>query len=377
MSVLVLAADQKQAIPVVQSLGRRGIHITCLSPNMKAPSFYSKYCSEKIHFSGTSNEEEYATFLEDLIRKRKYDLIIPCSDYSTHVVSKYRSHFSPPSIVFLPDHGLVKTVSTKSKLMEFLLKHQIGAPQTYFLEDLSGLHDRDLPMEYPVVIKRGISSGAKHVRYARTKKELIARCTELHKKEDVLLIQEYIKGKDKLFYALCEKGEVIAYFMMEGKRAFPPTGGTPAKAVSITDQGLKEFAFNIVKTLGWTGMVGLDIKHGPKSKKYYLLDFNPRFGGTTVLAVKSGVDFPWLLYRVAVEGIKEYVYEYEKKTYRSLFREDVFHAVKNPLSIPKLLCEFCIPGIYYGYEKSDPGPFWRMAKNTLAELKNSAFSTMR
>ena len=92
-----------------------------------------------------------------------------------------------------------------------------------------------------------------------------------------------------------------------------------------------------------------------------------------MLAVKSGVDFPYLLYRLVVEGKKEYVLEYKKKSYRSLFREDLFYAAKKPMSIPKLLIEFLQPRVYYGYDKNDPGPYWRMAKNTFGELKKSVF----
>jgi predicted ATP-grasp superfamily ATP-dependent carboligase len=148
-------------------------------------------------------------------------------------------------------------------------------------------------------------------------------------------------------------------------------------AYSVFDPVLKDFAFNIIRATNWSGMVGLDIKQDHKSKNYYLLDFNPRFGATSMLALRSGVDFGYLLYKLVVEGKKEYALEYTKKTYRSLFREDVLYAAKRPLAIPKWIIDFFNPQIHYGHNWTDPKPYIRMAMNTIGELKNYLLSGSR
>jgi predicted ATP-grasp superfamily ATP-dependent carboligase len=373
MSVLILAADQKQAIPAVQSLGKRGIAVSCLSPNPRAPAFYSKYCTEKFHFEATSNKQAYLDFLIPLVKRGDYRMIMPCSDHSTFLVSEHRDEILPYTKVFLPGHEMVQTVTNKSTLMKYAADHNIPVPKTFFPHNQTELGNIDINWSEPTVIKGNTTAGAKYVKYARTKQELTHWFEQLHQEGAPPLIQNYIRGREKIFYGLCDKGEVFAYFMFESKRAFPPTGGTPAKAFSICDAKLKDFALDIIQTTKWTGMVGLDIKQDHKSKNYYLLDFNPRFGASSILAVKSGVDFPYLLYRLAVEGKKEYVFEYSKKTYRSLFREDLFYAVNKPLSIPKLLIEFLDLRVFYGCDRTDPGPYFRLAKNTLGELKKSVF----
>jgi len=374
MSVLVLAADQKQAIPVVQSLGKRGIAVACLSPNPKAPAFYSRYCTEKIHFANTSDRKAYADFLKRLVKTGKYRLLLPCSDHSTLLVSEHRADIMPYADIFLPGHEIIKTVTNKSSLMRYAADHHISVPRTYFPQNRTELETMRFHLSFPVVIKGNTTAGAKYVKYAHTKEDLLRYFELLHQEGVPPLVQEYIKGKEKIFYGLCDKGEVTAHFMMESGRAFPATGGTPAKAFSLFDPALKDFAFSIVQATQWTGIVGIDIKQQRESEKYYLLDFNPRFGATSFLALKSGVDLPYLLYELAVEGKKKYVSEYDKKTYRSLFREDLFYAVNRPFSIPKLLLEFLDPRVFYGFDRDDPGPFFRLAKNTLGELKASFFS---
>jgi predicted ATP-grasp superfamily ATP-dependent carboligase len=374
MSVLILAADQKQAIPAVQSLGKRGIEVACLSPNPKAPAFYSKFCTEKIRIEDTSNREAYADFLKHLLKNGKYHMLMPCSDHSTVLVSEYRGLLSPYVKFFLPGHDIMLTVTNKTSLMKFAAAHRISVPRTYFPQNRSELEQLHFRLNHPVVIKGNTTAGAKYVKYASTKAELIRFFEQLYQNGVPPLVQDYIRGKEKLFYGLCDKGEVLAYFMMESVRAFPITGGTPAKAFSIFDPELKDFAFNIIQATKWTGMVSLDIKQERGSEKYYLLDFNPRFGATSFLALKSGVDFPYLLYKLAIEGKKEYVYSYTKKIYRSLFREDLFYAANRPLSIPKLLLEFLDPRVFYGFDRDDPAPYFRLAKNTLGDLKKSLLS---
>jgi predicted ATP-grasp superfamily ATP-dependent carboligase len=226
-------------------------------------------------------------------------------------------------------------------------------------------------MAYPLVLKGDVTAGAIKVRYVHSESNLVRTYNELRQIDEAPILQEYIDGNEYLFYGLCREGRVIAFNMMKSIRSYPATGGTPAKAITVFDSDLKKYAFDIIEKTNWTGMVGLDIKQNRLSKKYFLLDFNPRFGATTFLAVKSGVDFPYLLYQLAVEGKEGHVHEYKKSIYRSLFKEDLFFVAKNPLAIPKWLIEFFDPRVNYGYEKNDPGPFFHMAINAIDDLKNA------
>lgn len=371
MSVLILAADQKQAVPIIQSLGKRNIAVACSSPNQNAPAFYSRYCTEKIHFPETSDRDRYADYVRSLVQIRKYDLIIPCSDYSTLLISEYREDISPYAMVFLPSHTMVKTVTSKSALMKFAEIHQISAPKTCYPTGSADLEHYAQQMAYPLVLKGDVTAGAIKVRYVRSASELVKTYNDLRAIDKAPILQEYIDGRELLFYGLCIQGKVLASFMMEAARMYPPTGGTPAKAYSVYDTKLRDFAFDIIEKSNWTGMAGFDIKQDRHSGKYYLLDFNPRFGATAALAIKCGVDFPYLLYQLAVEGKEVQVHDYAIQTYRSLFKVDLFYAAKNPAFIPKWFVEFLDPRVYYGYDRDDPRPFYRMAANAIVELKNA------
>jgi predicted ATP-grasp superfamily ATP-dependent carboligase len=288
------------------------------------------------------------------VKRKRYGLLISCTDYSTNVISQNRNRIEPYTKVFLPNHEKIRTVTSKYHLMKYALNHSIPIPKTYRPKDSSDLKGH---LKYPIVIKGDETSGARKVRYAYSREELIGKYEEIRKIDTLPIIQEFIEGKDKFFYGLCDKGEVRAYFMLEVIRSYPPTGGNPSKAVSIYDQELRELSFKFLKSISWEGIMGLDFRQENKTGKYYLLDFNPRFGATIALAIKSGVDFPWLLYRLAVEGKREYVLKYSKAKYRSLLTEDIRYALSRPSQIPRLLLEFLEPGVFYGFDKNDLKPF--------------------
>lgn len=374
MSVLILSADQKQAVPIVQSLGKRGIPVGCLSPNPLAPAFFSKYCSEIIHFPGTRDRERYAEFLKTLVKEKSYRLLIPCSDYSTLLVSELSHDLLHYTKVWLPSHDWVRTVTSKAALMRFAELNRISVPTTYFPKDALELKQMASDMTYPLVIKGDVTAGAVNVRYVRRKVDLVRIYNDLHKTDKAPILQQYIDGKEFMFYGLCKKGKVVAFVLMEIIRSWPPSGGTPAKTVTIFDAKLKEFAFNLIERTKWTGVVSLDIKQDRLTRDLFLLDFNPRFGATTFLAIKSGIDFPYLLYQLAVEENEQYIETYTKEIYRSLFREDLFYAAKRPWMVPKLLLEFLDHRVYYGYDKEDPEPFYRMAKNAVADMRKAIFT---
>jgi predicted ATP-grasp superfamily ATP-dependent carboligase len=308
--------------------------------------------------------------LKTLVRTKKYELIIPCSDYSTLLISEFRDELLPYARIPLPGRELVETVTSKSALMRFAEANAISIPRTFYPAEQKDLENAASHMKYPVVLKGDVTAGAIKVRYVRSASALVKTYNELRRIDEAPILQEYIDGRELLFYGLCNQGRLIASFMMESIRAYPPTGGTPAKAVSVYEAGLKDFASDIVEKAHWTGMAGFDIKQDRHTGKYHLLDFNPRFGATTALAIRCGVDFPYLLYQLAVEGKETPVHHYEKRIYRSVFKEDLFYLAKKPSFFPKWILEFLDLRVFYGYDRDDPAPYYRLAANALLELKN-------
>jgi hypothetical protein len=71
----------------------------------------------------------------------------------------------------------------------------------------------------------------------------------------------------------------------------------------VHSEKLAEIARQLLGPLGWHGVAQLDFRwNGRHDSPALLLEVNPRFWGGLFQSVESGIDFPWLLYQMTVEG---------------------------------------------------------------------------
>lgn len=369
MSVLITEVEGKLGLAITQSLGRKGISVSCLSNNPSAPAFYSKYCKEKFVSPAVEDKDSYINFLLDIVKRNKYELLITCSDADTEYISEIRESLYSYITFLLPDHETVMRVLNKDKLMRFCVEKNFAIPKTEFPKNIEDVITFNGQFDYPLVLKGTRGAGAQNVEYAHSKYELVYKYIELIEKAPQAIIQEYIPGDNYCWYGLCDSGKVISFFMYRILRSYPVTGGTPAKAVSMYDEALNKYAAGIIEALNWSGMINLDLKKDKNNGQYKLMEINPRFGGTTPLAIASGIDFPLQLYKLVVKGERECVNTYKiNKVFRSLFREEILYLVDRPRDIPKLLFDFLNPFIDYGINLNDLAPLIGLMKRAKWEL---------
>jgi predicted ATP-grasp superfamily ATP-dependent carboligase len=75
----------------------------------------------------------------------------------------------------------------------------------------------------------------------------------------------------------------------------------------------------------------VEFKVDPRDNKPKLMEINPRFWGSLPLAIYSGVDFPYLLYKMAMGEDFETVTTYKTGIRsRYLLPGDIMHFISNP-----------------------------------------------
>jgi predicted ATP-grasp superfamily ATP-dependent carboligase len=125
---------------------------------------------------------------------------------------------------------------------------------------------------------------------------------------------------------------------------------------------LEDVAQQLLAHLGWHGVAMVEFKYDPETKKYWLMEVNPRFWGSLALAIASGVDFPWLLYCLATDGDVEPVFQYRIGiTARWLLGDmlafiDCFKKYKSKIHLLKDFI-FCKDSTYDDFHWDDPLPF--------------------
>ncbi len=96
--------------------------------------------------------------------------------------------------------------------------------------------------------------------------------------------------------------EPKASFTYRRLREYPIAGGPSTLRESIWNPALQERAEHLLASLGWIGVAMVEFKVDPRDGEPKLLEVNPRFWGSLHHAIVCGVDFPFLLYRLAMDG---------------------------------------------------------------------------
>jgi predicted ATP-grasp superfamily ATP-dependent carboligase len=160
---------------------------------------------------------------------------------------------------------------------------------------------------FPVVVKPAFSkiqTGTgwlnASVRYAKNERDLRHILSDQIFHRFPFVIQERIEGPGVGIFLLMANGDVIARFAHRRIREKPPSGGVSVlcESVEMPPEAFQA-AVKILRKLQWTGVAMVEFKLDIGQNIYKLLEVNARFWGSLQLAVSSGVDFPYLLYRHA------------------------------------------------------------------------------
>jgi len=321
MRVIITDAQANHALPAVRSLGKRGIEVTAASYSRHAFSFYSKYCKNTLIYpSPYESIESFIKFMLWHVKSKKYDVIIPMGPADTLAFSLYKEEFLPHVQIPVADFEIFIKAWDKSKTFKIAMKKDIPCPKTFFPQSIEEVLEISKDVEYPVVIKARISGGGSGgVSYANSPQELIEKYKKMHNKSFIPLIeefslpmiQEYIPGEGCGFYALFWNSKPKAIFTHKRIREYPITGGPSSLRESTWDPDVINLGIKILKMFKWHGVAMVEFKRDSRDGQLKLIEINPKFWGSLHLSISSGVDFPYLLYRLAIGENVEPVISYK------------------------------------------------------------------
>jgi predicted ATP-grasp superfamily ATP-dependent carboligase len=170
--------------------------------------------------------------------------------------------------------------------------------------------------------------------YAKNKEALYSEYLRVHQKYEFPLIQEYIPPGGVAYGVsalLNDDSEARAIFAHKRIREFPVTGGPSTLRESVWKPDLINLGFKLLKSMEWYGIAMVEFKEDPRDGIPKLMEVNPRFWGSLELSILSGVDFPYLLYRMVMDGDIRSVTTYKTGVKcRWLLPGDILHFLTNP-----------------------------------------------
>ncbi len=330
--VFVTDGHWRKTLAVVRSLGGRGIRVTVGESTRIATSFFSKYCSKRVIYPSSIRHPD--RFLQRLRREvaTGYRAIFPMEEETLLLVARHRDLFERLAFLPIAPYEKIQFVRDKQRLLKFAMSKGIPCPRTSFFEGPDKV--RASRIELPAVIKPRMSSGAFGIRYVTEPQDLLSAYVGVHRKYPLPLVQERIPregdslGVSALFD---EDSKVRAAFVHRRLREYPISGGPSTLRESVSHPQVLELGLSLLKALDWFGVAMVEFKMDPRDNTPKLMEVNPRFWGSLQLAIFSGVDFPYLIYRMAKGESFEPVLTYEVgRRSRWLLPGDLFHFFRNP-----------------------------------------------
>ncbi len=309
---IVMHGRSMMSLVIAHSLGKRGIEVIgCDDAEFTVLSF-SRYV--KTNFVHPRFDQTPDRFIDDLVEKVKKHrptddrpyVLMPVF-WETDLIARFRSRFEPYVTVAAPMYDSITRVHPKDHLAETAKELGVAVPRTWHPRDEADF-DALLPeLRFPVMVKptdgtggRGIDRGDTH---DQTRRLLRRAWTEQNR---FPLVQEFAPGDDYCLTVLFENGVLKASMAYRNIHRFPAESGAGSMRETVTDTALTRIAVELLGPLNWNGIAELDFRwDGRAESTPLLLEVNTRFWAGLFQSVDSGVDFPWLLYSLAVNGTVE------------------------------------------------------------------------
>jgi predicted ATP-grasp superfamily ATP-dependent carboligase len=323
VSALVTPGNLRSALAVTRSLGRRRIAVTVADERVGSLAGASRYCRRIVRVpSPARSPEAFVGAIREEVDRGGHSVVIPTDDVTLSLLSQARSQFEGLATLPFPDFETIQTAHDKGALATLASEMGIPIPKTVVVRDPTDFEAAIETVGLPAVVKARMSrfpagrqwreGGA--VRYVRTVSDLAETLRAAGELGPSPLVQEHVSGDGRGIFVLMNRGRLRAAFAHRRIREKPPSGGVSVLSESVAlDPQLLAHAERLLEALKWHGVAMLEFKRDSRDGVTKLLEINGRFWGSLQLAVDSGIDFPYLLYRLAVDGEIEPVFAYRER----------------------------------------------------------------
>ena len=308
MNAILTNASGAKALIVTRSLGRKKIDVITSDVDKLSASFFSKYSKEHFQYPPPKLLPlEFINVLYNYTKRKKIDVLMPINSTETLLVSKYKSKFDKYTEIPLNNYSQMMQLHDKEELMKIADEFNIRSPKTFSIKDIKNVRNIAKNIEYPAVIKLKDSTSSLGVYYAHCEDELVSKYKNIVfnlklEPDNFPIVQEYIPGDGYGVSVLFNRGDLRAIFVHKRIREYPITGGPSTFRESIRHHEMENIAISLLKHFNWHGLAMVEFKLDKRTNKPVLIEVNPRFWGSINQAIASGVDFPFLLYKMATEG---------------------------------------------------------------------------
>lgn len=379
MKTAIVISGHTMGLGVIRGLAKCDVPVVLLSYDKADPGTVSRYVQHNMAVPHpTKQENEFIEAVNVVVDTYPDAILFPVSDASLSAVSRHKAEIEA--------HGC-KAACTEwaitqlflDKIHTYELAEEIGipVPKTRLicsLEDAGKYRDSFM---YPCIIKPHQS----HLFYATfgTKMfvvnnfdELKARLQSALNAKLGVMVQEIVQGPDcngANYNSYHYDGHALVEFTAKKIRSGPPGFGSPRVVLSQDIPEIKESGQKILAAMNFYGFQCMEFKRDERDGVYKLLEINGRHNLSSMLAIETGINFPYIHYNHLAYDVPPQPLDFKKGVYWIDVARDIGYSLKHfrseKYSLGSYLAPYLKPHVFAILSMSDPKPFLKRIRQGL------------
>lgn len=307
----VIVGGGFHSLGAARNLAKYGVPV-CVLNDGACVSQFSRYVKCFIKCPPLDDEPAFVDFLMQIavdkwagVSPASAWVLFPSTDDSVRILAQHWERVSGHYLMTVPSWETIQFLYDKRLTHRLASERGVPVPTTYNpgnMEELLALN-LDFPLVIkPTVSKQFMAATKKKAYRADNLDELISlyqKTTEIMDPSEIL-IQELIPGRAENLYSYVgffQGGVPVAGLSARRRRQHPMEFGRASTYVETVNlPELERLATQLLTGIAYTGLAEVEFMYDTKDGRFELLEVNPRIWGWHTVAIRAGLDLPYLAY---------------------------------------------------------------------------------
>jgi predicted ATP-grasp superfamily ATP-dependent carboligase len=394
--ILVLDAASRQSLASARSFGRAGLRVAlgeCFAecdPELPVLSFTSRYSARNVVLpSYATDGQAFATGVVEFVREHPTKVVLPTTDGAIASLTPYREQLAELGCVLaLATDQVLAIANDKDRTLAVASELGIEYPKTMRIDGVADVPPLAEAFGFPVVLKPTSS----WVSESLVRLQAVEVINEAEAAEVIgaftkagagVLAQQWVGGRREGVTMFVVNGEIRARCGHIAHRTSPALGGASVLRESLeVPPDIYDSSERLIRAIGLDGLCEVEYRRDSAGRPL-LMEVNARIAGTIENALRSGVDFPLMIWLWATGQPIEQVDSYRTGVRTRWLRGDMrwlrdnFRRVGRPDSVSRARAlwmfgsEFARTRYYDCLDRRDFRPVLAEFRTTVAAVANS------
>lgn len=372
-------------LAVIRALGVMNVPITAVYYDKNDMGYVSRYANERLYVPDpVKAEDEFLKALLAYGEKRGGGVLFPVDDPTLKAVSENKQLLGKYFVVACPDRETALRYLDKKLTYEIAAQAGIPVPKTLAPDSPHELTEFADYIGYPCLLKPSESHlyfqrFGKKLLKVENGKQLLAAYEQAQAAEIDVMVQEYIPGDvtngvnyNSYFWG----NEAAAEFTAQKVRYAPSEFGVPRVVVSKNVPEVIELGRTVLRSIGFYGFSCTEFKMDARDGIYKLMEVNGRHNRSGLLALRCGINFPWIEYNHLVNGELATRQAFSSGIYWIDEMSDIVNSIKQrtkeKYSLNQLLRPYCSKHVFAVSDPRDIKPSIKRAADLALKFCKSS-----